>query len=63
MNSQGNTAQKNKPGKQWNKPLVATEVHDKSLTEIRQRHAWEYTGNTVTQKTVSMFDKFDLLLK
>jgi hypothetical protein len=45
MNSRGNRSRKNKPGKLWNKRLVAAEVHDKRLKEIRQIHVREYTGD------------------
>lgn len=45
INSRGNRSRKNKPGKLWNKRLVAAEVHDKRLKEIRQIHIREYTGD------------------
>ena len=40
--SQGK-AQKNKPGKLWNKRLVAAELHSKQLLKIHQRLTREYT--------------------
>ena len=40
-------AQKKKPGKVWNKRLVAAEVHKKRLGEIYQTGIQEYTGNGV----------------
>ena len=43
MDSGGNRSQKNKPGKLWNKQLVAAEVHDKCFKEICQIHIQEYT--------------------
>jgi hypothetical protein len=42
--SHGNS-RKNKPGKQWNKRLVAAELHGKRLDEIYQKHRQEYTGD------------------
>lgn len=35
----------NKPGKQWNKRLVAAELHAKRLSEIYQQLIQEYTGD------------------
>ena len=34
----------NKPGKQWNKRLVAVVIHSKRFNEIYQQQIQEYTG-------------------
>lgn len=38
---------KNKPGKVWNKRLVAAELHKKRLATIYQNVMQEYTGNGI----------------
>jgi hypothetical protein len=44
---------KNKPRKQWNKRLVATELHSVRFNEIYQQQMQEYTGDQANLRTYS----------